>query len=249
MSGALKIVASEDLGGLGLNESAAVSCPMSWSLPIREALPWLLLGGVLLMERRSQRHNRWLIMALAVGYSMIWGLSKTLYFVPPEVVEALSPVFQAWLYGFAMVLLLSARLTSPKRGTTVLKMLLVVGVSSSLMLYGLIDIDSEPGFIGSFIGLLVLWAGTLVSLEASSRICRRRFNLVAFVVTQGLICFGALLGVLFLLMWLSNSNLGWELILTIAGVAVAVGALILTPIYLVLFLHPDQRLRLNELFH
>ena len=249
MSGELKIVASEDLGGLGHNESAPVICSMDWTPPYLESLPWLLLAGALLVDRRGGRRNGWIVLALAAGCGLVWTLTQVLTFVPPEVSEVAQPLFWAAVYGVAMMCLCSRWFASSSRSLAFLKMLLVMGPAGALMLYGSIDVDNERVVLPSFVGLLMLWAGTMAGSALAGWACRYRANFLLFMAALLAGCFGLLFAVCSAFMLAGNQTVQWGLVLAIAGVMSGALVVVLAPLIWVLFQVPSQRPRLQELLH
>ncbi len=245
----MKIVASADLGGLGNNESEAATCRVAWTPPIAESLPWLFLAGVLLIERRRQRHNGWILLGSVGSLLLLWGLGRVLTFVPAEVREMEQPVFQALLYGLTMVCLLSPCLTSPTLRVTFLKVLGVLALGSSLALYGLIDIDDSRIAMASWMSLLIVGGGTAVGLVTGGMAYRRWQRMEAFIAALIVGCFGSVCLVASVQMLAGNGRPPWLMMSVVVAVFALVLALVLLPLILVLFRHLSQRTRLVELLN
>jgi len=222
-------------------------CQIHWTYPFLEAIPWLLLFAVAAWERRKQHNNRWVLLAAAMGFIIIWMMQKYLTFLPPSLTDVFTPVFQALLYGFCMTCLASSYLTSPQRGAAFLKRLLALAIASSIALFCMIDYQEDRVFIPSFLSLLVIGSGLLLSWVIASTVCRfyprvMLFNIV-FIATY----FVLIISTIIVLMLASSSNPPWTQILQLALGLVAAATVIFQPLILVLWLHPSQKARLTEM--
>ncbi|HOW64510.1 MAG TPA: hypothetical protein P5186_07540 [Candidatus Paceibacterota bacterium] len=234
---------------MGANESESVIELVQWAIPFWGSIPWLLLAGVLWIDRRRHLGNSWLLAAFVVG----WAFLRALYFAMPYplsgLVDVVHPVLQALLFGMVIMWLIASRLATSTRGATFLGMLAATGVSSALMLCASIDMDNSQTTVPSFIGLLVVWPTTVISLMMASALCRHRGGVLRFSLFLALSCFGLLWTVLFILLLLSNNLRGWAICLAMAGGLDGTIVLMLLPIHAMLFLHPGQQSRLTSLLH
>ncbi len=248
MSGELKIVASADLHGLGNNDSAPIIHAVHWTLPVLESLPCLLLAGALMLERRAKRGNCWLLLALSGGFFLVWALARIMVFAPTDLLEVAEPVFQALVYGFAMMWLLSGRLAGPA-GKLPLKALEFMGTTSALALLALIDFNNQQTVLPAGMGLLFLWVGTSTGLAVAPRFCRHRLNFMTFFVSVTVAWFATFFAFFAILTLLSSTPWRLDISFAIAAVLAGVLALVLAPVLLVLFRHPSLYPRLQELLN
>lgn len=190
-----------------------------------------------------------MILVLGSGLVILWALARILTFIPSQILEVLSPVFQSLLFGIALMTLLSTRLVNPARGATFMGMLAVTGLSGGLMLYALLDRDNSNIVLASFIALLMVLMTTLASLEVAARFCRRRPHLQWFFVSMMLSSFVFLYSLFTILMFFSNSTIHWhECLIVSTGLTLGI-ILTVSPILALWFLHPTHHSLLTGLLH
>jgi hypothetical protein len=220
-----------------------------WALPVVPSLPWLLLAGVLWIERRQPQRNRLTILVLGSGLVILWAMTRILTFIPSQLLEVFGPMFQSLLFGIAMMTLLFTHLVHPARGATFLRMLAVTGLSSGLLLYALVDRENSSIIFPSIIALLMVLPTTLASLEVAARFCRRRPHLHWFVVSMMLSSFVLLYSLFTILMLFQNTTIHWLLALYFSG-GLTLGIIItMSPVLALWFLHPTHRSLLTGLLH
>lgn len=248
VSGELTVTAIQDLGGMGANESAPVVCQIDWAPPVWESIPILLLAGLLWAERQRNRANGWIVLALIAGCGAQWLLARFFSFVPGSVMDAFETSFRALVFGNAILWLASAHLANPKRGVTLLATITVLVAASFAMLAASIDLNDFQTAMPASVILLIISAATVASYYAASLCCRNRLEPVRFIALFTF-CYLVAIGVILtLLMVLTGGNIGMSICAAICG-GFALGAFLgLTPVLLVIFLHPAQRDRLGELF-
>lgn len=172
IGGQLAIVASADLGGLGVRDGSPVQ--YNWALPIMAPLlvPWLVILG-LLATKPNRTAAAWLIW-LPLGCVMAVTLMLPRM---PVGADVLMDLLGAMAFGLAAVWLLANYLRGANRVLTFFRVLTALAgftavAYTSTHSWWLGDTEALP--IGIVLGLGVL-ASTL-ALSLGGLICRRRFR-------------------------------------------------------------------------
>ena len=233
---------------MGANESVPVVCQVNWTPPILESIPWLLLAGVLWIERHRQRFNRWIVLALLIGFVALWVVAQ-FSFLPDSLVDVLEPAIRSIVFANAVMWLCSARIANPAPGATFLGMFTVAIVGGAAMLCASIDIYNFKVAMPSAILFLVLLSTTLVGYEATARCSQNKPQAARSISIFTLIVFALLVVSIALIMALADNRISWSLCIAISGGLTGGLSLGLTPAHLIMFLHPAQRIRLKELLN
>ena len=247
MNGEVKIHALQPLGGLGLDESEPFTCRLTWSYPVLEALPIIILFGALFWQRKSKQHNRWIVLAMGMGFCIIWLVQKLLPSLPSKITDVFVPVFQALVYGFCMSCLVSRHLKASHFLGAILKKLFFLACACTLAVFSMSNFQDERIFIPSMVILLIIGVGFLLSWIMASKVCRYVSNLIIFNLSFVVSCLLLITSTVMVLCVASGNSPPLSQVLTYAlGLA---GMLTITfqPLILILWLIPSQKERLAEM--
>ena len=246
LDGEFKIQAFQKLGGLGSDESEPFVFQIKWTYPILEAAPWILLIAVVAYERRNRRNNRWILIATAVGFCIVWVLEKIFNFMPMSHANILRPVFQSLLYGYCMSCLLSSYVHNSKQIAAILKKSLFLVAASALALLSLMNIHDD-GFDRSLLILILLGPGLMLSWITATALCRSVSRLITLNFVFASIFFVLIIGFIACIIQALDNSLTFSQVVLHTVALVIAATIIFQPLFLTLWFHPSQRRRLSEM--
>jgi hypothetical protein len=249
----LKVVASNDLKGLGANDGSPVA--YAWTLPslLPQFLPWLAVLGLLLLKPNRTARAWWIWLPLVAVVGIERFLSPLFEGVPSQVLDVLGMVFNSLAFGFAGAWLLATWLCHRLRFLVLLKTLLAVATLSAFAF--LVRQDwGEPGMAAGFLIYVGLCGLVLVAaLSLAGLLCRRRYRPVALALWLALLVAACwmLIAAPFLIVLSVMSHVGpsWlEVILALLAFAGLTFAVVL-PFLILAFANGLFRERLKDLLH
>jgi len=248
----LKIVAIDDLGGLGSKEGTGVA--YAWAPPsiIPLLVPWL--GVLLLLLLKANRSpSAWLIwLPLGAGLMIPRALRAALDFIPSEVLEGIAGAVGASAFGLAAVWLTGHACGGRHRFLAFLGMLGVLA-GAGCVVVGFRQVSGggwEQGVTSAvLVGLYALAVPAALSLGGLC--CRRRYRPVTLFLwlTFWLLTIWILLATPFIILAIvsAGGDAPWGAFLATILIAAAICLGTLTPFLILSFANAFYRRRLQAL--
>jgi hypothetical protein len=252
VAGALRVVGSSDVGGLGAATGPAAT--FEWARPslMPLLLPWLALLGLLALRANRGWPAWWVCLPLGAVTALAWCARPLFSFVPSTALDLFCESLQAVAFGIAAVWLLSHALGRiPSRFVAFCGMLLVLG-GFSLLAYVVRQDWSGPEAAGGLMLLGFFGAATALALSLAGRACRHRYaplRLSCWVYGWLVLALLAASLPFFLLALLSSGpGLKEEFFFVVAVLTLATAAfVVLLPFLILAFASPLYRRRIEAL--
>jgi hypothetical protein len=249
----LKIVAVNDLGGLGAKEGSPVS--YNWTLPnlLPVLLPWLAILFLLLLKpnRCAQAWWIWVAVGCVAGLGAALPSAQSL---PSEVLDMIGGAAGGFGFGLAAVWLVSGYLGWKHRLLAWLGILLALGGFSTLAFA--IRQGLEGAGPEMIVGGILLAAGTVVisvAMTLAGLVCRGRYGplrLSLWLIAALLVVWLVVIAPFFVMAMIAHSgNIPVAvLIWTVLGTT-GISFGLLLPFLLLSFANGFYRERLKDLLH
>ncbi len=169
----MTFVATQDLGGLGPNQSEPVSCTWRWWYHLPRLSLWVIVGLALFLPRGNRTWHAWLILIPVLLVLMLWRMPLRLVSAPASNAVSFGAFVASLTVAWTVVWLLGHRLARRRRMTgffTVWGVMLALGVWAYTGEYGF-ALNSEMLQWALLFGGCAL---TLLAAMGMARLCCRR---------------------------------------------------------------------------
>jgi hypothetical protein len=180
--GELKIVASQELGGLGAKEGEAVVYHWKWYYNASGLIIWLVLVLALVMIKANRNRRAWLILIPLVAVSLLWTIFKKVAPLPSSYLSTSDPLFVSLVIGISVLLLLGHKIGNRNRFVTFLLawvLMTVVGIAGVISYSGL---SFSQQAVGSVIVFAMTALAMLLAFVFAGRCCRKRYSNLRFML-------------------------------------------------------------------
>jgi hypothetical protein len=254
VSGEVKIVGSDNLGGLGARDGPPVLHTWTRASLMPLLLPWLAMLALLMYKPNRSAQAWWIWLALGVVCGLNLGLSALFGFIPSEPRDFISQTVIATAFGWGALWLLAPSLGNRYRLFTALGMFVIVAGFSLFTYLARGDWGADSGLGVMLVVPLVLMAFVLVlGLSLASLACRRRFTAIRLLLyLTGWVLVGwtvILLSLIVPTLLLSSGRVPWMELCLAVFICTGVGLVIALPFLILSFAHPFFGARLMHLLH
>ena len=183
VAGELKIVASDDLGGLGAKDGPPVMYSWTPSSLMPLFLPWLAVLSLLMLKPNRSAQAWWVWLALGIVCGLGLTIPGWLGGVSSELGDILSQLFIALAFGWCALWLLAPSLSARNRFLTAVGMFLILAGFSLFTYLAREDWGEDWGLRATFFLPLALMGFALVlALSLAGFACRHRFTVLRFLL-------------------------------------------------------------------
>jgi hypothetical protein len=250
----LKIVAVNDLGGLGAKDGSPVVC--HWTLPnlLPVLLPWLAILFLLLLKPNRCAQAWWIWVPVGCAAGLGAALPSALSFVPSSLVDILGGAAGALGFGLAAVWLLSAYLGRKHRLLAWLGILLALGSFSTLAFVirqGLEGAGAEMIQGGILVAASIVVISVAITL--AGLVCRGRYGplrLSLWLIAALLVVWLVVIAPFFVIAMIASP--GNVPVAALIGTVLSVAGIsfgLLLPFLILSFANGFYRERLKDLLH